>query len=282
MNSPGVLTRSSSKGSALSSLNSKGSPVQVKARTYGWTDGPENVFFFIPNLIGYSRILLAVISLYYMPAHSLSCMILYIISQLLDALDGLAARHFNQSTRFGAVLDMVTDRCTTSCLLCYLCSAYPPWTWCFQALVSLDLASHYMHMYATLREGGESHKIVTKERSKILNLYYSSNKVLFSFCAGNELFLVCLYLLSFPPRSAPIFGDYAIPESLASFVTGPQTHNKVFKGSYLNISWPLVLATLSSPIFLAKQLINIIQLSKASQRLATADLKERSAKREKK
>jgi phosphatidylglycerophosphate synthase len=51
------------------------------------------------------------------------------------------------ASKFGAVLDMVTDRCTTACLLCYLCSAYPAYTFWFQAIISVDLASHYMHMY---------------------------------------------------------------------------------------------------------------------------------------
>ena len=48
---------------------------------------------------------------------------------------------------------MVTDRCTTACLLCYLCSAYPAYTFWFQAIISVDLASHYMHMYRYLHRG---------------------------------------------------------------------------------------------------------------------------------
>src|SRR5579862_6586136 len=48
---------------------------------------------------------------------------------------------------------MVTDRCTTACLLCYLCSAYPHYTVYFQAIISVDLASHYMHMYRLLSPG---------------------------------------------------------------------------------------------------------------------------------
>lgn len=105
--------------------------------------------FAIPtNLIplGYARVVLAGASLYYMSYHPHYCTILYSISCLLDALDGYAARKYNQSTKFGAVLDMVTDRCTTSCLLCFLSSAYPKWAILFQSLISLDLASHYMHM----------------------------------------------------------------------------------------------------------------------------------------
>lgn len=126
---------------------------------------------------GYSRIVLAIVSLYYMPLHPKTCCLLYSVSCLLDALDGYAARAFEQSTRFGAVLDMVTDRCTTSCLLVFLSSAFPRWSLVFQLLISLDLASHYMHMYATLVMGdSDSHKQVDKSRSWLLNLYYT-NKV---------------------------------------------------------------------------------------------------------
>lgn len=129
----------------------------------------NNVFLFIPNIIGYTRVILAASSLYFMRWHPKYCTWLYIVSCLLDAFDGMAARRFSQSnslyslhcslqmdmanvcfisaSKFGAVLDMVTDRCTTACLLCYLCSAYPTYTVCFQAIISVDLASHYMHMY---------------------------------------------------------------------------------------------------------------------------------------
>lgn len=129
-------------------------------------------------LAGYCRIVLAIASLYYMPLHPRTCSLLYSISCLLDALDGYAARIFEQSTRFGAVLDMVTDRCTTSCLLVFLSSAFPRWAIVFQGLIALDFSSHYMHMYATLVVGGadSSHKNIDKSQSRLLNLYYS-NKV---------------------------------------------------------------------------------------------------------
>lgn len=125
---------------------------------------------------GYFRVVLAIASLYYMPLHPRTCSLLYSISCLLDALDGYAARYFNQSTTFGAVLDMVTDRCTTSCLLVFLSSAWPRWAIVFQGLICLDLASHYMHMYATLSRGGsnESHKNVKATQSWLLYQYYHS------------------------------------------------------------------------------------------------------------
>lgn len=127
--------------------------------------------------IGYTRIILAIISLYFMPLHPLRCSFIYATSCLLDALDGYFARKLNQHTKFGAVLDMVTDRCTTTSLLVFLATAMPRWAMAFQLLISLDLASHYVHMYAALSMGErKGHKEVDARRSWLLHLYYS-NKV---------------------------------------------------------------------------------------------------------
>lgn len=107
-----------------------------------------------------------------MPWHPRYCSVLYAVSCLLDAADGLAARIFRQGTQYGAVLDMVTDRCTTTCLLVFLAKAIPEYAVLFQALISLDYASHYVHMYASLATGAGSHKNVTTENSRLLNFYY--------------------------------------------------------------------------------------------------------------
>ncbi len=108
----------------------------------------ENVFLFVPNLIGYARVILAASSLFFMSYHPKACTALYGISCLLDAVDGQAARALGQTSKFGAVLDMVTDRCTTACLLSFLSSAYPKWALLFQFLIVLDFSSHYIHMYS--------------------------------------------------------------------------------------------------------------------------------------
>lgn len=47
------------------------------------------------------------------------------MSALLDAFDGWAARKYNQSSRFGAMLDQLTDRCGTMALCMALCRFYP-------------------------------------------------------------------------------------------------------------------------------------------------------------
>ena len=98
----------------------------------------ENVFLFVPNLIGklsavvtrrplskffagYTRIILAGVSLYFMSHHPRYCTIAYGVSCLLDAVDGQAARALKQTSKFGAGLDMITDRSAQSphAPLCY-------------------------------------------------------------------------------------------------------------------------------------------------------------------
>lgn len=254
----------------------------------------ENIFLFYPNLIGYSRIVLAIASLYYMPIHPRTCSALYTVSCLLDALDGYAARAYNQSTRFGAVLDMVTDRCSTSCLLVFLASAFPRWAIVFQLLISLDLASHYMHMYASLALGGSdnSHKNVDKSRSMILNLYYTNKTVLFMTCALNEACFLGIYLLSFSsPLLSPSLLQQVPAQAAAAIHQGAQVNSSllslIFANPYsagalelarvnkMDSFWPWVLAGVSFPVMALKQVINIVQLVKASRWLAEGDVRAR-------
>lgn len=204
----------------------------------------KDVFFFIPNIIGYVRISSAILSFMTMKNHPIWTLILYGVSGFLDAFDGYAARKLNQGTRFGAVLDMVTDRCATSSLICYLCVLYPQYCVFWQLLVSLDLSSHYMHMYAMLTSGSASHKNVDK-KSKLLNLYYTNRTVLFVVCLVNELFYVAFYLHSY-----------------GFFWAGT------------------VLAWLSAPIWFFKQVANVVQMKNAAIILAEKDVDERSSKKE--
>ena len=190
--SPNVRTR---KQAAVAAEKQNGTPngrpngSAISKSSQSTTEQSENIFLFWPNIIGYSRIILALASLYYMPLHPRTCSLLYSISCLLDALDGVAARYYEQSTQFGAVLDMVTDRCTTACLLVFLSSAWPRWALLFQGLISLDLASHYMHMYATLTMAGKgmSHKKVDENRSKLLHLYYTNKVCIHSYVSSVAL-----------------------------------------------------------------------------------------------
>ncbi|MPC60544.1 CDP-diacylglycerol--inositol 3-phosphatidyltransferase-like [Portunus trituberculatus] len=157
----------------------------------------ENIFIFVPNLIGYGRIILALLSFYYMPTNHIMAASMYILSGFLDAFDGHAARALNQATKFGAMLDMLTDRCGTMCLLVTLSHFYPQYMFLFQVSMTIDISCHWLHLHTTLLAGRKSHKGEDSNTNPILRIYYTSKVVLFFMCAGNELFYSSLYLLHF-------------------------------------------------------------------------------------
>ncbi|KAI9510852.1 phosphatidylinositol synthase [Russula earlei] len=229
------------KGGSVEVVDSKYAVDLATQQSYS-----ENVFLFVPNLIGYSRIILAGLALHYMSYHPKYCTVLYCVSCLLDAVDGQAARALGQ-----------TSKCTTSCLLCYLSSAYPTYALFFQFLISLDFASHYMHMYSSLVTGSRSHKLVTSDVSRILWYYYNDSRTLFLMCAGNELFFVSLYLMKWVKTPIGL------------------THP-----SLTSLTWPEAIALVSFWVFLAKNVINFVQLWKASKILVGVDLAERAKARE--
>uniref|UniRef100_A0A2P2IEM7 CDP-diacylglycerol--inositol 3-phosphatidyltransferase n=1 Tax=Hirondellea gigas TaxID=1518452 RepID=A0A2P2IEM7_9CRUS len=166
----------------------------------------ENIFLFVPNLIGYGRILLALISFYYMPTNYIVAAVCYLFSGFLDAFDGHAARILNQSTKLGGMLDMLTDRCGTMCLLLTLSAFYPQYVFFFQISVALDISCHWLHLHTSLLEGRTSHKAAAANPNMILQIYYTSRPVLFLMCAGNEFFYASLYLLNFIEGPTLLFG----------------------------------------------------------------------------
>lgn len=204
----------------------------------------SDVFLFIPNIIGYFRVILLFVSIILMSwSFSWTAIIIYSISCFLDALDGHFARQRNECSKFGAVLDMVSDRSSTTALSCHLYTMYPKYGFIFPILISLDLSSHYMHMYSSLSSGKSNHKSVNPNAPWLLRSYYSSRIVLFTVCALNELVFILLYI--YPLLSS----------------------------QYLHLWW--ISMIFSFPIFFFKQTVNIIQLCEASQTLAEMDVNDR-------
>lgn len=247
------MTKARRRRASIELVDAKQAVDLATAQTYS-----ENVFLFVPNLIGYARVLLAGLSLHFMSYHPKYCTWAYVVSCLLDAVDGQAARALQQTSKFGAVLDMVTDRCTTSCLLCYLASVYPAYAILFQFLIALDFSSHYMHMYSSLVTGSRSHKLVTSDVSRILWLYYNDSRTLFFICAGNELFFVSLYLMKWSTTPIGLTGWFA------------------------GFTYAQLMALCSMPICVTKNIINLVQLWKASKILVGVDLAEREMARQSK
>jgi len=163
-----------------------------------------SVYFYIPNLIGYARIILAFVAFHYHSTQDWKKFVgYYCVSMLLDAIDGHAARYFNQSSRFGAVLDMVTDRFCSNVLIMILAFGAladhnPPKGIAFLIGVFfavLDFVSHWFCMYQSLLCGETSHKSATKTRHWLVNIYYTNKLALFFVCCGQELFCLLIYSL---------------------------------------------------------------------------------------
>mmetsp|Transcript_38724 Transcript_38724/g.91384 ORF Transcript_38724/g.91384 Transcript_38724/m.91384 type:complete len:219 (+) Transcript_38724:99-755(+) len=210
----------------------------------------ENVYFFIPNIIGYVRIITGILAFYM--AHDWKAFFgFYFISYFLDCLDGLAARKFKQATRFGQMLDMVTDRCCTACLLALLAHLYPGfYGFCFYMLLALDLASHYCMVYSQLLSGTGNHKEVNAKATWLLRIYYSNQAVLFSLCLFNESFFVFSYLLYHAKGGTP--------------------------GAEWTEQYALPLFFLCAPFMFLKQLCNVLQLLMACGNIVAYDVKTRA------
>ncbi|XP_043541283.1 CDP-diacylglycerol--inositol 3-phosphatidyltransferase [Chiloscyllium plagiosum] len=134
-----------------------------------------SVFLFVPNLIGYSRIILALIAFYFMLSDPVLATCLYLLSSLLDSLDGHAARLLNQCSKFGMMLDMLTDRCSTMCLLVNLSLLYPRYVFLFQLSMILDISSHWLHLHSAMMKGSSSHKKIDLSGNPILRVYYTNS-----------------------------------------------------------------------------------------------------------
>ncbi|CAG9791357.1 unnamed protein product [Diatraea saccharalis] len=211
------------------------------------SESKENIFIFVPNLIGFARVILLIISLYYMPTHCVVACTCYITSALLDAFDGHAARYFNQSTKFGAMLDQLTDRAGTSCLMMTLGAFYPQYLFWFQLSMAIDITGHWLYLHTTTLQGKASHKFIDMSENPIMHLYYTNRTVLFFMCAGNEAFYAALYVMY--------------------FYTGP---------TVLGMGLYKLIALVCLPVAVVKTMITILHMGVASLNLATIDVNERS------
>ncbi|EXC16573.1 CDP-diacylglycerol--inositol 3-phosphatidyltransferase 1 [Morus notabilis] len=117
------------------------------------------------------------------------------VSFVCDGIDGWCARKFNQVSTFGAVLDMITDRISTACLLVILSQVYRPGL-AFLSLLALDIASHWLQMYSTFLSGKVSHKDVKDSTSWLFKLYYGNRMFMAYCCVACEVLYILLFLLA--------------------------------------------------------------------------------------
>lgn len=211
---------------------------------------PSKIFFFVPNLIGYARMVCSIVSYLVARDYPALCLVLYTASFILDAADGMAARALDQCSHFGAILDMLTDRASTAGFLVVLDGVMQPmpyrYTFVLSSLVFLDVASHFCRMYASLFIKKESHKDVSDSIFSLLRVYYSNRRVMGVFCIGQEFAYIFLYA-------------WACYQNVA--VLG-------------SVMW-VAFVVCAAPCFL-KQVVNVQQLIDGLYHIACVDAVERS------
>lgn len=87
-------------------------------------------YFSIPNILSYFRLVLIPVYLYvYFHAHDAAgyfkAAVVIAISGLTDMLDGFIARHFNQITEWGKLIDPVADKLTLASIALSLAFRFP-------------------------------------------------------------------------------------------------------------------------------------------------------------
>ncbi|KAL3843358.1 hypothetical protein ACJIZ3_000761 [Penstemon smallii] len=139
-----------------------------------------SVYLYVPNIIGYVRILMNCFAFSICFKDKYLFSVLYFVSFVCDALDGWFARKLNQVSTFGAVLDMVTDRPGLI----------------FLSFLALDIASHWLQMYSSFLVGKTSHKDVKDSSSWLFKLYYGNRKFMCYCCVSCEVLYILLFLLA--------------------------------------------------------------------------------------
>ncbi|KAH7650153.1 hypothetical protein FG379_003233 [Cryptosporidium bovis] len=163
--------------------------------------GKKDVLTFIPNLIGYVRVILGLTPIFiYNKYNYLLVVLFYCVSQILDAFDGYFARLFKQETKFGALLDMITDRCSTIVMIVINISLYhnnDSFFKCALILLLIDISGHWIYMISSIISGIGSHKNINSGMWKPLKIYYSNKIILFTLHACNELMWIVNYMQYF-------------------------------------------------------------------------------------
>ena len=81
------------------------------------------VIFYIPNIIGYLRLVILLYS-WINWSHPTTFLALFILSASLDFVDGIVARRLDQTSEFGAWLDVVLDNISRSMIWTGLTPSY--------------------------------------------------------------------------------------------------------------------------------------------------------------
>jgi CDP-diacylglycerol--inositol 3-phosphatidyltransferase len=211
---------------------------------------PGDVLLFVPNLIGYFRVVCTLSSFTIMlnfDNYWAIAMLLYVTSFAGDLFDGIVARKLNQTSTFGGLLDMITDRCSTLGLLYVLGVLQERLRLVYLLLIVLDISSHWCQMYSSIGSGHHKSKESNEGRNFIVRWYYQYYAFFGYLCVGAEFTYIFTYVLHYlSPESTLIFQSFTL------------------------------LFSLVLPGCIMKQVVNVFQLSSACYLVAAQDAKKYS------
>lgn len=236
----------------------------------------EAVLWFIPNLIGYARLALCLYAYAVAFTSPLTTLLCYYLSFCCDELDGRFARMFHQTSTFGAVLDMVTDRLATTGLLIILAIQHPMLYMPVILLINLDIFSHWFQMYQSLLKQEVSHKNANS-RSAIVALYYSNRIFMGYCCVSVEVGYLAAYALYFPAmRACGMLCQHAsvLPFAAPAFLS-PYLPAAFLDALFSTDGMPYaaILLIAAVPGFTIKQVCNWVQLREAVSSLVEYEVK---------
>jgi CDP-diacylglycerol--inositol 3-phosphatidyltransferase len=158
----------------------------------------NKVYFYIPNLIGYVRLLL--LPLAFFSENPLQIAALLTLCSLLDCVDGKAARMLDQSSLFGSRLDLIAD------LGCHLLMAYIAffsfaslwikWVILFTALN--DLCQYVLILSVFYwKERRFDHKKELSRHGFLLPIYYSKTGLAVSNVLNDAFLVLSIFMPPF-------------------------------------------------------------------------------------
>jgi len=124
---------------------------------------------------------------------------------------------------------------------------YPEWSLGFAAVAVLDIASHWVHTHSTLLIKPGSHKALGRGDNAVMRVYYTLPYFMLTLCIGQEACLLALYALKF--TSGWSLGGGAL--------AGYGVHHAI--------------AFAMAPLCITKQLINVVQMAVAFDKIAAHD-----------
>eukprot|EP01032_Pedospumella_encystans_P021763 gene21763-24679_t len=198
----------------------------------------KDVLLFYPNLIGYLRFAFMLASFAFAHTNWKVSIGFYFAAFFGDVVDGYVARAFNQCSKFGGVLDMVTDRVSTCGLLVVLAQFYPLYSFWFTFLIVLDITSHWFHVMSVTAHHKSTEALA--HRNALLRWYYSIYPLFGYCCVGTEFYYILLYVHHFFP------------------------HPYVYQA----------MVYVCLPACVLKQIVNVIQMASAAEAMAEVDAKE--------